>query len=154
MKQKTVLFGLCSVALLWLLAACGGSGESAAPTARPAKPVTLTATDIAYDVNAIEVAAGQSLRLTLQNDGVLEHDFSIMKMPLNGEVRGDEMEVDMEGHDMSNMSEEPDVHVAAMAGGSNTISFTPAEPGTYQYQCTVAGHKEAGMVGTLTVTVP
>jgi uncharacterized cupredoxin-like copper-binding protein len=32
--------------------------------------------------------------------------------------------------------------------------FTPSKAGTYAVLCTVAGHKEAGMVGTLTVKAP
>lgn len=154
MKQRWLLFGLFG--LLWLLAACGGNSNSKSeePAALVPKPVTITATDNVYDIHDIEVTAGQPLRLTLKNEGTLAHDFSIMHIPLDGEVRGGEMDMEMEGHDMSEMEEEPEVHVAAMIGGDNTISFTPSEPGVYEYHCTVEGHKEGGMVGTLTVTAP
>jgi uncharacterized cupredoxin-like copper-binding protein len=38
------------------------------------------------------------------------------------------------------------------AGESGTFTFTaPSEAGDYQLVCGVAGHVEAGMVGTLTV---
>ena len=47
---------------------------------------------------------------------------------------------------------EPKLHVAAGTGGKATLTFTPSKPGTYEYYCSVAGHKEAGMVGILTVT--
>ena len=33
----------------------------------------------------------------------------------------------------------------------NTKSVTFKDPGTYEYYCNVPGHKQAGMVGTLTV---
>lgn len=119
----------------------------------PVEPVELSliATDIAYDVNRLEVAAGQPVKLTLQNQGVLEHDFSITEMPYAGDVTTTEMAEEMPGHDMSNIAEEPDIHVAAPTDGSNTIEFTPSTPGEYEFYCTVAGHKEAGMVGTLVV---
>lgn len=29
--------------------------------------------------------------------------------------------------------------------------FTPTQPGTYEFYCSVPGHKDAGMKGTLTV---
>lgn len=149
MKYKGRL--LIVLVLVGLLAACRNNA-SPADTAQPTKVLTITATDIAYDTPVIEMKAGQLLRLTLQNDGALEHDFSFMEMPLAGEVTGGGM--DMAGHDMSNMEEEPDVHVSAMPGESNTISFTPSRPGVYEYYCTVAGHREAGMSGTLNVAEP
>ena len=40
---------------------------------------------------------------------------------------------------------------APPGGGSGTLEFTPTEPGEYEYYCTVPGHKEAGMLGTLVV---
>jgi uncharacterized cupredoxin-like copper-binding protein len=46
---------------------------------------------------------------------------------------------------------DPVLHVAAEPGASNHLSFTPTKPGNYQFYCTVPGHKEAGMVGTLVV---
>ena len=51
---------------------------------------TLTATDIAYDVNRLEAVAGQPVRITMRNEGALEHDFSIMEMPHMGEVMAEE----------------------------------------------------------------
>lgn len=35
--------------------------------------------------------------------------------------------------------------------GSATLSLSNLKPGTYHYFCTVPGHREAGMEGTLTV---
>jgi uncharacterized cupredoxin-like copper-binding protein len=36
------------------------------------------------------------------------------------------------------------------SGGSKTLSVT-LKPGTYKFFCTVPGHRQAGMEGTLTV---
>ena len=44
--------------------------------------------------------------------------------------------------------------VLAMHTGANEISsivFMAMEKGTYEFYCTITGHKEAGMVGTLVV---
>jgi uncharacterized cupredoxin-like copper-binding protein len=35
-------------------------------------------------------------------------------------------------------------------GGSKTLSLN-LKPGTYKFYCTVPGHRQAGMAGTLTV---
>jgi uncharacterized cupredoxin-like copper-binding protein len=149
MRKILLLLGLILGTVF--LAACGGGAQSSANTV---KDVTIVATDIAYDVNRIEVVAGQPLKVTLQNDGALVHDFSIMGIPVRGEVMADELP-ESEEHDMSNMGAvEPQVHVAAPVGASASVQFTPSQAGEYEYFCTVAGHKEAGMVGTLVVTNP
>ena len=128
------------------LTACGRESQ---PTAVSKAQLELVATDIAFDKDRFEVLVGQSLEVTLQNEGVLVHDFSIMEIPHTGEVMAEEME---EGeHDMSNMTMEPQVHMAIQPGGTQSLEFTPAQVGEYEFFCTVAGHKEAGMVGTLVV---
>ena len=55
---------------------------------------------------------------------------------------------------MAGMGTAPMLHVAVGIGSTGTLQFTPSTPGTYQFICTVAGHKEAGMVGTLIVKAP
>ncbi|HRQ38081.1 MAG TPA: plastocyanin/azurin family copper-binding protein [Chloroflexota bacterium] len=169
-KLVVILF----VGLTMGLAACGGAAEpSSAVAVAPRTAVTLKATDIAYDNNRIEVVAGRPVKLTLHNNGVLEHDFSIIEIPHTGEVMVEEMgehgadghdemgehhetggHDEMSDHDMGHMGLDPDVHVFAPTGGSQTIEFTPSTPGEYEFYCTVAGHKEAGMAGTLVVTAP
>lgn len=145
--KRTVLLALLLLSLG--LAACGGSEEEAGDQA-----VTVTARDIEFGTERIEVTAGTPVDLTLVNEGALDHDFSIVEIPLTGEVAGAEEEEEMEGHDMTMEMEELDVHVSAGAGESAIIAFTPSEPGEYEYFCTVAGHRESGMAGTLVVTAP
>lgn len=133
-----------------LLAACG----SAKPTPPPLMELSLTATDIAYDTHQFDVVAGQPVRLTLHNEGALIHDFSIQKMPHSGEVMAEEADHGMEGHDMNTAGPDPEIHVASPVGESLSVTFTPITPGDYEFFCTVVGHKEAGMVGTLVVSAP
>jgi uncharacterized cupredoxin-like copper-binding protein len=139
--------------LLIILTAALAACSSAEPTPMPKAQLSLTATDIAYDTNRLEVKVGQPVVVTLRNEGVLEHDFSIMEMPHAGEVMAEEEESGME-HDMSNLSMDPEIHVAPPVGKSLAVEFTHSTPGEYEYFCTVAGHKEAGMAGTLVVTAP
>ena len=47
--------------------------------------------------------------------------------------------------------DELDAHVAADRGETATGGFSTDEPGTYTYYCSVPGHRDAGMEGTLTV---
>lgn len=156
MKRNYLLpIALIVVLLSLTLAACGGAPteSSAIETAE----VTIAATDIAYGTNELTVSAGQPVKVSLQNDGALVHDFSISVVPVSGKVVAEEGMGDdhsmMEGHDMTmeEHGEAPAVHVAAAPGTIGTVTFTPSTPGTYEYYCTVEGHKEAGMAGTLVV---
>mmetsp|Transcript_23512 Transcript_23512/g.38633 ORF Transcript_23512/g.38633 Transcript_23512/m.38633 type:complete len:206 (+) Transcript_23512:29-646(+) len=45
----------------------------------------------------------------------------------------------------------PVQEVALKAGGSLTWTFIPMKPGKYPFRCSVKGHTEAGMVGTIVV---
>lgn len=148
--MKRIIVVAFLLAATGVLAACSSAETDTVPMAE----FMLTATDIAYDANRLEVVAGQPVRVTLRNNGALEHDFSIMEMPHTGDVMAEEAEDGMAGHDMSNMGMDPEIHVASPMGDSLSVEFTPTTPGEYEFFCTVAGHKEAGMVGTLIVTAP
>jgi uncharacterized cupredoxin-like copper-binding protein len=137
------------VSFLIALAACSSGGlaeQSPEPLA-----LTIIASDVAYDTTQIEAKAGQPVQLTLDNKGVLEHDFSIVEIPLSGEVTMTMPADEMGEHDMGHMAEHPDLHVAVASGSHNTLVFTPSTPGEYGFYCTVSGHREAGMEGLLVV---
>ncbi len=135
------------VMLPGLLAACGGSLGTTRQTA-----LTVEAKEFQFSPSTLEVVAGQPVKLVFKNGGTVEHDFSVMEFPMEG--MGASGTQSMPGHDMSNMPEVPDLHTAAMMGQSAALEFTPTKPGTYEFFCTVAGHKQAGMVGTLVVKAP
>jgi uncharacterized cupredoxin-like copper-binding protein len=145
--KRIILLGLIILPLAFVACASGGTAE----TAPEPKAVTLIATDIAYDIEQIDVSAGQTVELTLDNQGVLEHDFTIVEIPLADEVTTIEEAGEMEAHDAEHAAEENDVHIAAPTADQGTIAFTPAAPGEYVYYCTVSGHREAGMEGVLIV---
>jgi len=90
--------------------------------------------------------------LTPQNE-IPVFKFSIMEMPHTGEGVAGHTDEETAGHDMGDI-EEPEVHGASPAGANNSVKFTPSEPGEYELLCTVPGHKEAGMTGTLAVAAP
>lgn len=139
-KMLPVL-GLAALAL----AACSGGAASGGEAA-----ITVEASALKFQPVAIEMTASQPVRLVFENKDSVDHDFSVMEFPMEavtGESGGDAMA----GHDMSGMAQEPDLHVAAVMGSSASLQFTPTKPGTYEFFCTVPGHREAGMIGTLVV---
>lgn len=87
----------------------------------------VTTTDNAFDTDAITVKPGDTITIT--NEGFAQHDFAVDELGVNSEL---------------------------LNNGSTTTITIPedAEPGDYEFYCTVVGHKEQGMVGTLTVEAP
>ncbi len=142
MRRSRLSF-LTLALLAGLLSACSSSPV--------VQEITIDAKAMQYEPASFEVTAGQPVRLIFKNDDTVEHDFSILEIPTSHMSESSES---MAGHDMSNLTVQPELHAAAPAGGSSQIEFTPSKPGTYEYFCTVAGHKEAGMHGTLTVKAP
>jgi uncharacterized cupredoxin-like copper-binding protein len=121
-KYLTILAILVvAVVAFLLLAACGGAGR---PAPAPLS-INLKAEDIKYDATTMTANVGQPVTINIQNTGALEHSFVI-----------DQFNVKLE-------------HI--QAGQSATITFTPTAAGTYAFYCDVAGHKDAGMKGSLTV---
>ena len=57
-------------------------------------------------------------------------------------------------HDMTHAAHDLALHVTATAGQTGTLEFTPTSAGTYEIWCTIAGHLDAGMLGTLVVSAP
>jgi uncharacterized cupredoxin-like copper-binding protein len=114
---------------------------------------TLTAMTMTYTPSVFEVMAGVPVELTLVNQDSLEHDFSILEIPVESVSAADPMSAEHQ-MEMGDAALEPMLHVAAEPGATNHLSFTPTKPGTYEFLCTVAGHKEAGMAGTMVVKAP
>ena len=133
---------LLLVILALLLVSC------AAPAPQKTE-ITLTINDdFKFNPPSITVPADQAVVLTIKNNSNLEHDFAIQKISVKDVVMQDDgMKMD---HDMAGMNY--DLHLATMAGQTNVITFTPVNAGTYEFLCTIKGHKEAGMSGTLIVT--
>jgi nitrite reductase (NO-forming) len=81
--------------------------------------------DVAFTETTLELPANTDVTLVIHNNGALTHTFDL---------------------------DELNVHSGELAGGeSKTITFNTGAAGTYEYYCAVPGHRESGMVGTLTV---
>lgn len=133
--------------------AAGGALLGACASAPDLQAVTLTAMTMTYTPSVLEVTAGVPVELTFDNRDSLEHDFSILEIPVESVSAADPMSAEHE-MEMGEAAGEPVLHVAAEPGATNRLSFTPTKPARYEFYCTVPGHKEAGMVGTLVVNSP
>ncbi len=144
--RRTLFIVAAVIAATALLAACGGdddpagsmggmdhgsdsdSGgmdhEESSPVADGARTIEVSASSFEFDPGEIEVEAGEDIAIALTSDDTL-HDFTI---------------------------DELDAHVSSDEGETNEGGFTADEPGTYTFYCSVEGHRDQGMEGTLTVT--
>ncbi len=134
---------LFPIGLALAVSAC--SSTPAASSTSPQEMV-IEASEFKFQPAMIQVSAGRSVKITLHNKGAVEHDWAIQKIPMMGMT-----ESSTGGHDMGHAADKPDLHMNAMVGQKAQVEFTPTQAGTYQIYCTVAGHKEAGMIGTLVV---
>ncbi len=92
-----------------------------------AQTFTVVGTEFAFDPAEFTVEAGRPVAVTFVNEGAVEHDWALHTAD-GQEVEG--------------------AHAHAPAGGEAIAVFT-LDPGTYEVVCTLAGHEEAGMVGSV-----
>ncbi|WP_034658613.1 plastocyanin/azurin family copper-binding protein [Robertmurraya massiliosenegalensis] len=96
-----------------------------------------------YIPSKIVLKKGQRVSVTLNNSDSIEHDLEIKNFPTINKISEKH-----EGHSIKNQ----DLHLHASAEEQTEMSFTPTKAGTYEFYCTVPGHKEKGMVGLIIVT--
>jgi plastocyanin len=108
--------------------AAGGAagGESAAAGAEEALKLEASETELAFDTTKLEAKKAGKVTIDFKNPSSIAHNVAIEK---EGKVIA-ESETLAEGE---------------------TSASAELEPGTYTFLCTVPGHAEAGMEGTLTV---
>ncbi len=111
-------------------AAVSGSPAASAvasPVASPsAGAIVLEAKDIAFEPTELTIkAANEPVTIKMENTGAAMHNFTIDSLNISVDVQPGET-----------------VDIVIPAGTA---------PGTYDFYCNVPGHKEAGMVGKLTV---
>jgi plastocyanin len=138
MKKLATLLALALASLA--LVACGSSssssssntetgGESTAPASAGGstlKVETDPGGELAFTTTSATVKAGK-LTVDFKNPQSLTHDV-VIEDSQGKEVGGTEL----------------------IASGSDSTTVN-LKPGTYHYFCSVPGHREAGMEGTLTV---
>jgi uncharacterized cupredoxin-like copper-binding protein len=144
MKIKPLLLFVTLSAIVLLLAACGG-GE----TQTGAKEFTISVKDeFSFDPDNLTVKAGEEVKITFENTGSVAHSFNILKADADLE------HIMEEEPDEEHLHEELifDIHEVVSEASSSETFAAPSEPGEYTIFCSVPGHAQAGMVGTLKVT--
>ena len=120
-------------------------GLPACSRANPVTDVVVTVTETRYTPATLEVPAGETVRLTLQNTGLQEHQVGIQEIALmtRGDGMGNMAGMDGMSDDMAGM-DELQLHIVAGAGAQTTLAFTPTKPDQYEFFCPLPGHSERG----------
>jgi len=109
-------------------AATPGATPAATPGASPAAAagarVTVTAVDIDFNPDQFSIPADTAVEIHVVNEGTLTHDFII---------------------------EDTEYGTELLDPGAETTLTVNLPAGEYIYYCSVPGHREAGMEGTLAV---
>ena len=85
--------------------------------------LTIDAVDIAFSITQIEVPADTGVAITVDNLGSIQHDFKI---------------------------DDPEFWTGMIPPAQSATVVVNLPAGSYEYYCTVEGHAEGGMFGTIT----
>jgi len=114
--------------------------------------ITVIAREMAFEPGEIHAARGKSIRVALENRGTVLHDWNVSGLKADGPAPSPHAA--HSGHlDHAHPASQPPAAIHAMAepGRTASLEFKPLEAGTYEYYCSVPGHREAGMRGILIV---
>lgn len=100
--------------------------EEATETAIPAQTVSVKAFSFGFSPSTIKLTKDQRVTLELTSLDVA-HTFTVDNLGIDMKVQG---------------------------GETISIEYVPKEVGEFEFYCSVPGHKEAGMVGTIMVEEP
>jgi uncharacterized cupredoxin-like copper-binding protein len=127
MLRRSSLVVTAAVTII-ALSACGGDADSAGG-GDATTSIEIVGTDtLTFEPTGFTVPAGEEVTVELTSEAAVEHDFVIE---------------DVDGQDLDVAHADP--------GETETGTFTIDDAGTYQFFCSVPGHREAGMEGTLDV---
>jgi plastocyanin len=128
-SKRFIWFVLLGLALVALLAACSSGGGGPTSGDSGTKTFTVSTTEFAFSPDTFNAKPGEKLTFKVTNKGTVEHTLVIQSPDGSTEL--------------AKLSVQP--------GETKSLEFTAKDAAVYPIVCDIAGHKEAGMKGTLTV---
>jgi plastocyanin len=145
-RPRTLVALLATATLASLgLAACGGSSDSSSSSS------TATTSEATTSSTAAASGAGSTVKVEADPNGQL----AFVSTDLTAKAGSDTIEFDnpsSTGHNVQiEDSSGDDVAGTDTITASKTSTTADLQPGTYTFYCSIPGHREAGMEGTITV---
>jgi plastocyanin len=141
LKARFWLLGLALVSAV-ILSACGSTGGGGGGGG--AVSVNMLDT-LKFDPATLSVGAGGSVNV--KNGGAQQHNFVLVKPEDENRVA---TEAAAKNGDATGIAGVLAGGAPVAGGGTETVTLS-APAGSYSYICTIPGHYQAGMKGTLTV---
>lgn len=127
--------------------ACGDDGGDDEAAGESDPTVSVIAQNTKFSPAQFTIASGQEVTLALENRDAFEHDLQVdgldVEVIAGGTIRPE--------HDGGHGSTGGVLAVHTAANETDAITFMASTPGSYEFYCTIPGHKDSGMVGTLIV---
>ena len=120
----TILAGLVVGAIITSFFAGSASSASGGVAEAPTVNGVVTAKDVKFIETKLSMKTGEVLGLFVINQDDFGHTYDIDAL---------------------------NIHVALPAHSTTAVAIKPTAAGDLQFYCAIPGHKDAGMVGTLTV---
>lgn len=116
---------MCVLFAFALAVACESNRDIGAAGLQPDGSYIIVGTEFAFEPDKIETPVNQEVVIEFRNLGTVDHDLVI---------------------------EEFNVATGSMRIGSKkTVRFTPTKTGEFALICSIPGHPDAGMIGTVSV---
>ena len=137
LERGRICAAVATVALALALVGCTGAGarqvastppETKSAPKQAANRIEIAAGDLFFEPKTVALRAG-SATFVVRNTGAIEHNFIVETQTGQSLAR-----------------------IANIEVGKTEEVAADLRPGTYPMVCNLPGHKEAGMVGTITVT--
>jgi plastocyanin len=142
MKHLPLLIAVCVVAALGL-AACGGD-DNQDTTTEPAATDTATT-----ETTTTGAGGGETVEVSADPGGALEFEQRSLTAP-TGSVTFEFANESSTPHDFVLEQDGNEVTKTDVITGDTATAEGTLEAGEYTYYCSVPGHRQAGMEGTLT----
>ena len=131
-------------------AQAAAQAPSGAATTTPATSATTTPTTTATTTTTTAASSVPPLKLSAPSTGVPGYNTDKLSAK-SGSVTVDFTNPSPVQHDVAIAQGSKVIAQSPLVSGSSTSVSTSLKPGKYVYYCTVPGHRQAGMHGTLTV---
>ena len=102
-----------------------GNTSTAALAPGPVTEINVSAKEYAYTPATITVKSGENVKINFTNSGTVTHNLTIQGLNLATKSIG--------------------------PGETDSISFVAPAAGSYTFYCSIDGHKDLGLTGTLVV---
>lgn len=148
-RRRVASTALLAASVLFVLAGCGSSKSSSTTTETATTPqATSTTPSTAAGSSS---GGGEKLSLEANKEGQLEYNTKSLSAKAGAVTiaftNGASIEHDVQ---VESASGQRVGGVEPFSGGTKELKLN-LKPGTYKFFCSVPGHRQAGMEGTLTV---